>query len=274
MRVKEDGSGVVELTVVADAEAVRAVESGGVMLEQAVRLTDLEAAGWVVEPWVRAEDGTATLVLSNRFQNVSEVAGIFRDISGSEGPLRSVRATRELGLLATEYEVKGRADLLGVQTGVPADTALVESLAAQGVDVNVIDQQLLAQVKSSFGLEVTVHLPGEAPKTFTAVPEKAVPIDASTSVQNTQRLIFLVAALGFALLGLIVWIRGGRRRRRRPRPGPAPRRGGPAPATRAAPAPPPRRVPSRGGAPPPPRRAPRPQGRSPGPAPGPQDWQP
>jgi len=266
VRVKDDGSGVVRLTVVADAEAVRAVESGGVALEQAVRLSDLEGAGWQVEPWVRAEDGSATLVLVNRFANVSEVAQILADISGTEGPLRSVRASRERGLLSTEYQVKGRADLLNVKTGVPADEELLQSLAAQGVDVNVIDQQLLAQVKSSFALQVVVRLPGQKAKTFDAVPEKVVAINATSSVRNDQRVIFLIVAVGFALLAVIMWIRGGRRRRR-PR-GPAPRGQGRGPA----PAPVPRRVPSRGGAPPPPRRPPRPQGRSPGAPRGPQDW--
>ena len=214
VNVREDGSGVVRMSVVADAEAVRAVESGGVPLEQAVRLADLEAAGWAVTPWVRADDGSATLVLVNRFQNVSEVAQIFEDISGTEGPLRNVRATRERGLLSTEYAVKGSADLQNVKTGLPADQELLQSLAGQGVDVNVIDQQLLAQVKSSFGLKVVVRLPGEKPKTFEAVPEKVTAIDATSSVRDNDRLLFLVAAAGFALLAVLVWIRGGRRRRR------------------------------------------------------------
>ena len=266
VRVREDGSGVVRLTVVADAEAVRAVESGGVQLDQAVRLTDLTEAGWEVEPWARAEDGSATLVLAHPFRNVSEVASIFADISGADGPLRSVRATRERGLFATEYALSGRADLENVQTGVPADEALVQSLVAQGVDVNVIDQQLLAQVKAAFTLEVVARLPGAKASTTTAKPGAVTRIAATSSVRDNQRIILLVAAGAFGLLAMLMWIRGGRRRRRRshgrrptdptgptrrspegPRPQPpagVPRRPGP-PAPRRAAGPMPQSPPTR-----------------------------
>ena len=257
VRVREDGSGVVRLTVVADAESVRAVESGGVKLDQAVRLTDLTEAGWEVEPWARADDGSATLVLAHPFRNVSEVASIFEGISGTDGPLRNVRATRERGLLATDYALVGRADLENVQTGVPADEALVKSLAAQGVDVNVIDQQLLAQLKASFTLEVVARLPGAPPSSITAEPGGITPINATTSVRDTQRIILLVAAAVLALLAILLWIRGGRRRRRRRRarrPTPPP---GPPPARRppAGRRPPPSAGPPRRPGPPPPRRA-------------------
>lgn len=231
VRVREDGSGVVRLTVVADAEAVRAVESGGVQLDQAVRLADLTEGGWDVEPWARVEDGSATLVLVHPFRNVSEVASIFADISGTEGPLRNLRATRERTLFATNYELSGRADLENVQTGVPADDALVQSLAAQGVDVNVIDQQLLAQLKASFTLKLVARLPGGRSITITAKPGAVTPIDATSSVRDNQRIILLVAAGVLGLLAIVLWIRGGRRRRRRPRgrrptrpPGPPPPR--------------------------------------------------
>jgi hypothetical protein len=286
--VREDGSGVVRVEVVADAEAVRAVEAGGATIDAAVRLTDLEDGGWRVGTWERAEDGSASLLLTHPFDNVAEVAGIFEQASGAGGPLHDVQASRERGLLATEYTVRGEADLANVETGVAGDQELVESLAAQGVDVTVIDQQLLASLQSSFSLELVVKLPGEQPVTITATPGEVTPIDVSASVRDTQRVIFLIAAAGFALLAVVMWIRGGRRRRRRgrgrgrpspprapaapparararpPQPrGPAPR--GPAPRGPAprGPAPRPQQVAPR----PPPRRAPRPPGGQP-------DWRP
>lgn len=233
VRVREDGSGVVRLTVVADAEAVRAVESGGAQLDQAVRLSDLTDAGWEVEPWTRADDGSATLVLRNPFRNVSEVAAIFRDVSGNIGPLRDLRATRDRKLVSTEYGLAGRADLENVQTGVPADEALVQSLAAQGVDVNVIDQQLLAQLQASFSLEIVARLPGSRPTTITAKPGEITRVNATSSVRDTQRIAFLGGAAVLLLLAIVLWIRGGRRRRRRPA---RPRRPTPPPRGRARPA--------------------------------------
>lgn len=275
--VREDGSGVVRVRVVADAEAVKAVEAGGATIDAAVRLGDLEGGGWTVGTWDKADDGSASLVLSHPFDNVSEVAGIFSQASGDGGPFHDVQASRERGLLATEYSVTGEVDLENVETGVAGDEELVQSLAAQGVDVAAIDQQLLASLQSSFSLELVVKLPNEKPATITATPGKVTPIDATASVRNTQRMILLIAAAGFALLAVVVWIRGGRRRRRRgrsapPRPPSAPS-GRPASGRPASgrpappPQPPPPRPTRRPGPGSQPHRAPRP----PGPPP---DWRP
>lgn len=275
--MREDGSGVVRVHVVADAEAVRAVEVGGSTIDAAVRLGDLESSGWRVGTWEKAEDGSATLVLTHPFDNVSEVEGIFASASGEGGPLADVRATRERGLLATDYSVQGQADLENVKTGVGDDQQLLESLAAQGVDVTVIDQQLLATLQSSFSLELVVKLPGQKPVTIAAEPGKVTKIDAAASVRDTQRMVLLIAAVVLVLLAVILWIRGGRRRRRRRGRGrgqptkpaaPAARpRTGPPPRTGPGPRPPARRPPPRRG--PPPRPAP-PARR--GPVPPPPDW--
>jgi hypothetical protein len=261
---------VVRLRVVADAEAVKAVESGGVALEQGVRLGDLADAGWTVGAWERAKDGSATIVLSKAFGAPEGVARILDEVSGSDGPLRGVRAVREAGVLATDYAVRGKIDLEDVKTGVPADAELVQSLSAQSVDPKAIDQQLLAQLTSSFSLKMVLRLPGQGPVTIVAKPSKVTTLDASSSVRNTQRMILLIAALGFAALAAVVWRRSGRRRRGRSRRAPAPRGRGPGPRARSASAaratPPPRvRPPSPSLPPPPPRRRP-----PPGPEPRPR----
>jgi hypothetical protein len=184
--------------------------------------------------------------------------------------------------------VQGRIDLDNVTSGVSDDEELVARLQALGVDVNVIDQQLLAQVRSSFGLEVVVRLPDQKPVTFT--PKEGATtasIDTSAQILNLERIVFAGAALAFVVLAIIVWRRGGRRRRRRTSratfdaaPAAARPRRTPA-ATGPAPAQPPRRPPPRGPAPrsgpsrdAPPRRPPgtngppRPPGaRPPGPRP-------
>jgi hypothetical protein len=279
--VREDGSGVVRVVVEADAEAVKAAESGGVGIEQAVRLDDLGDEGFRVGTWEKADDGSATVVISRPFDSVDEVAGIVRALGGPEGPLPELDATLEKGIVGTDYAVKGRIDLDAVTTGVTDDEELVARLQALGVDVNIIDQQLLAQVQSSFGLKVVVRLPDQEPVPFT--PKQGATtaaVNASAQILNLERIIFAGAALGFLLLAIVVWRRGGKRRRRRrrapaPAEQPAPRR---PPARSAGPAPrggPPRRRPGPGtgpprppGARPPGPRPPRPPGPS-GPAPGP-----
>jgi hypothetical protein len=274
--VRDDGSGVVRVIVEADAEAVRAAESGGTPIEQAVRLEDLAEAGFRVGAWEKGGDGSATIVISRPFDSVDEVAGIVDALGGPDGPLPALEATLEKGIYATDYAVSGRIDLDSVTTGVNDDEDLVERLAALGVDVDVIDQQLLAQVQSSFGLKVVVRLPDQAPVTFTPKDgATTAQVDASAQVLNIERIAFAGAAVGFLLLAVIVWRRGGKRRRRRrrgarpkddettsPAPPPRPRQGparGPAPRAPGWEGAPQGRPPQRGGAPP----------RRPGPGGGP-----
>ena len=293
----EDGSGVVTVQMALDPEAVKAVVSGGQTIDQAVRLTDLAKSGWKIGTWDQPKDGSATLLLSHPFRNVSEVAGILRGVSGSDGPFRDLHAVRERGLLSTRYGLLGRADLRHVKTGVSTDPELVKSLTALGVNVSTLDLQLLAQVTSSFSLKIVARLPGHSPTTITARPGKITQIDATASVRNTRRVVLLIAAAGLALLSAALWIRGGRRRRRRRRGGPPqarptrPASGGPGPGrsapggpahgapepSRPGPPPPRRRPPGSqkpGGTAVPPRRPTGPPRQSPPTARGPQDWRP
>jgi hypothetical protein len=232
VKVREDGSGVVRLVVRADAEAVKAAESGGVSIDQAVRLQDVAEAGFRVGTWQKAQDGSATIVISRPFDSVSEVEGIVRALNGADGPLPALRATRDHGLIATDYGVNGRIDLDKVTTGVNDDQELVARLQALGVDVAKIDTQLLAQIRSSFSLDVVVRLPGQEPVLFTPTRGATTGnVDASTQIVDTERIALFAAALALLVIAAIVWIRGGKRRRRprTPAQSSAPRPVAPAP---------------------------------------------
>jgi hypothetical protein len=265
--VRENGSGVVRVLLHADAEAVTAAESGGVPLDQAVRLGDIADAGLRVGTWEKADDGSATIVISRRFRSVSEVEGIVGALNGADGPLRRLRATRERGIVATDYGVRGRIDLDAVTTGVENDDELLARLEALGVDVAAIDAQLLAQVRSSFELLVVVRLPGQKPVTYTPkAGTTTAGVDASAQIFDTERVALLGAALGFLVLAVIVWVRGGRRRRRRGSARGRARASANANAEVSAPSPAPRR-PTRASRSPARARPPGPPRRPPGPPP-------
>jgi hypothetical protein len=253
--VRENGSGVVRVVVRADAEAVKAAESGGVPIDRAVRLADLAGAGYRIGEWHKAKDGSATVVISRRFDNVSEVEGIVRALNGPDGPLPRLRATRDRGIVATHYGVSGRIDLDEVTTGVSDDRELRSRLAALGVDIDKIDAQLLAQIRSSFSLEVVVRLPGHDPIRVRPAPgARTAAVDASAQLFDTERIALLAAAAGFLLLAIVVWFCGGRRRRRRRSRSSG--RGAPSPGRGGAPSP---RVANAAPRPAPPRPAPRPR---------------
>ncbi|MDQ1431991.1 MAG: hypothetical protein QOF40_2593 [Actinomycetota bacterium] len=213
IKVRDDGSGVVTVMAVLDADAVRAAEAGGGKLEDRVRLADLTKAGWSVQPWARAADGSAQITLSKPFDSPAQVAAIMDEVSGKVGPLRAVTVTRDRGLLSTNYDVKGAVDLAQLQTGITTDPGVVASLTNQQVDVNAIDQSLLAGVRDSFALKVEVDLPG-AKKTFAGVAGKSTPIEASSSVLDSTRVVLLVVAVVLIAMAVLVLLWPGRRRRR------------------------------------------------------------
>ena len=217
VRVKQDGSGVVSVRVVLDPDAVSAAEADGGKLEERVRLSDLSAAGWTVGAWQRRPGGSATLVLSKPFTNVSQVAGIVHELNGADGPLRDVRAARDDGTFSTDYSVRGTVDLKALSTGVQSDQQLVQALTAQHVDVHAIDQQLLTDVQHSFALRFVVELPGGKRVTIAPAAGTVKPVDVSSSVRNDDRVLYAIAAGGFALLAVVVMLNGRRVKRRRRR---------------------------------------------------------
>src|SRR5690349_12657373 len=158
--VHDDGSGVVSVTAVLDPDAVKAAESGGGKLEDRVRLSDLSQAGWTLQPWARATDGSAQLTFSKPFSSPQQATAIVKELNGTVGPLRDVTVTRDSGSFSTSYATKGTVDLKDLQTGLTSDKDVVGTLLAQSVDAGAVDQSLLADLRDSFGLTVKVEQPG------------------------------------------------------------------------------------------------------------------
>lgn len=217
LAVRDDGSGFVRINVALDAEAVQNAEAGGGRLEDRVRLADLPSAGWKVSPWKRAPDGSATLSLRKNFARVGEVAHIFQELNGKDGPLRGVTLERDANLLFTRYKLTGVADLSQLTAAVAADPELAAQLSGQRVDLTRIDQQLSQEIRDAFRLRIRLDLPGGS-KEFAPEPGEKVRLAASTTQFDTTRILLLLAAVVLGILGIVVLVRGElrwvRRRRR------------------------------------------------------------
>jgi hypothetical protein len=211
--MRPDGSGTVQAAVALDADAVQAAEAGGATLEQRVRLSDLHAAGWTVSPWVAGKNGGATLTVTKRFQSPGQVARIAQELSGTTGPLRDFGAARDAAWVGLGHRatLRGTVDLSAAQPGVTTDQQLVASLAGQHVDVNAINLQLLAQLRSSLSVRVVADLPGSR-RTITVQAGKRQQLDAAATTVDPARAVLLGVALALAFLAAVVWSRGGRRR--------------------------------------------------------------
>lgn len=212
--VNDDGSGSVRIKVVLDAEAVQNAEAGGGRLEDRVRLGDLQSAGWKVSPWTRAPDGSASLTLRKSFADASQVAGIFAEVNGTNGPLRGVALERDHNLLFTTYNVRGDADLSQLTAGAASDPEVAAQLTGQRVDLGQVDQQLTQEIRDAFRLRVRLELPGGT-KEIVPQPGKNVSLSASTTHVDFGRALLLLAAVVLGVLGIVVLVRGELLRRRR-----------------------------------------------------------
>ncbi|HMF82179.1 MAG TPA: hypothetical protein VKI01_02810 [Acidimicrobiia bacterium] len=216
--VHDDGGGTVRVRVAADAEAVRNAEAGGGKLEDRVRLGDLQTAGWTVSPWRRTSDGGASLTLRKDFANAGELAGVIDELNGANGPLRNVKLARDRGLVATDYELSGVADLSQLTAGVAADPDVVAQLTAQRVDVAQVEQRLAQEINDAFRLRIRLVAPGGDTKVIDATPGKRVSLATSTSQLDTTRVALLAVAVVLGLAGVVLFVRGERRSRRRRHP--------------------------------------------------------
>ena len=124
-----NGSGVVRVQVVLDAQAVGKVGD----LSEILSVDDLKKAGWTLtgpgqanrvvrEAGALAVGGGATstpgypagsvgIVLSRRFANVGQANMILASLSGPKGPLSNVHLTRSTSFSATKLSATGTVDL-------------------------------------------------------------------------------------------------------------------------------------------------------------------
>jgi hypothetical protein len=222
VRVRPDGSGTVTVRVHLDRAAVQAATAGGGSLTDRVRLGDLRAAGWRIR-WDVAKSqppASATLTLSKRFARARDAAAVVREVSGTGGPLRDVRVTRDASTFRTQWSVRGTVELQTVHPGVAGDRELAGRLSAQRVDVASVDAALLAQLRDALHLSVVASLPHGDPTRWDARVGEVTVLRASTSHTDAARLLWLGAGIALALVAIVLVVVGERasRRRRRARP--------------------------------------------------------
>lgn len=221
--LREDGRGTVTARVELDAAAVERLEGIGAPIEEAVVLDDLAAAGWRVEPWVRADDGGATLELHHDFAGEAELRRRLEELAGPA--VGDVTLVRERGLLRSRDEVSVEVDLRAAGSTVGDDAALRESLAAAGVDVDALAAELDAEVRDALTAEVVVDGPGGADASARlAAGDREVLVAQRSSFDTGRAAVLLVAAGGVVLALLLLGLARGSARRSRRRAGVAARR--------------------------------------------------
>ena len=209
--VQADGTGVITLTAVADADVL--AQAPG--LAEDLRFDDAIAAGWVLTPPAATEAGGLEVVLTHSFVTVEEATALLQSINGASGPLHDVALTRVVtpddittslaGTLRVEGGIDAFADpdVLAAIGGSP----YADNIAATGLrPTDVVTFTFSADLPGESTTPATGSVDGEPALTW-SVPLDQTSIDmASTSVlaQGTPSSIWGTVAT-LALVALIAW---------------------------------------------------------------------
>jgi hypothetical protein len=201
--VEEDGSGVVEVAVGLDREALAQVpdlDGNGTSdvtdLVALVRTDDLEAAGWRVREPDAAGSGMTWIRVSKPFGTPAEANDILAEVSGPSGPLRDMQLSRSTGFASTKLSFTGTADLSG---GLEAfgDSGLAQALDGEplGEDAAQIEQRLGEPLTDAFHLEVVVDLSGTYAEWSPQLGSEAQRLSTTGSTRDRPVLLLTVFAV-------------------------------------------------------------------------------
>lgn len=216
--VNRDGTGRVVAGLGLDDEAVREVGD----LATALRLDDVRAAGWQVDPPRKEGDGLTWIRASKPFAQPEQVPAIVAELNGPDGPFRGFTVTRTKSLTRTKTTFTGTVDLAAGLTGL-SDAELTAALG--DLDLGLDPDGLRTRFGDRLKVQATAGLPGEittnAPTSDGGravwAPEvgQTVQLEASSSAFRVDPRLLMAA--GAALLLAVTLLAVLLRRRRRPR---------------------------------------------------------
>lgn len=203
----DDGSGVVTITAIADADVVRQAPNLGADL----RFDDVKAAGWVVDGPTPTQSGGLQVVLTHAFQTPADANALLAQIGGGAGPFVGLALDRTVVKKTTTYTLNGTLQMTG---GLDAfsDPDLTATVGATPFASQIAGAGL--QPADAIGITLSATLPGSIDNT-TAEPGKGlswqVPFDGTavdvatlSETKDTRNAWASPLARG-ARIGLIAW---------------------------------------------------------------------
>ena len=233
VEMEPDGTGIVTVDAVADAELVALVPD----VVDDLRLDDAVAAGWVVGEPTSTDDGGLAITLSHSFASAEELANVLNSIGPPLLDMRAARTSDE----ATEQTTNAVTGRLQLADGYAswADDDLLAAVGGQPYGEEIAAAGLPPE--QAVSVTLSVDLPGElvSAETGTEVDDGVIewqaPLDGTSVdvfVQTVQRpagsapgwagpvatvaLVLLVAWVVVAG-AFIVFVAVARRNRRRRR---------------------------------------------------------
>lgn len=227
--VAADGSGSIQVVVVADADVVGQAPG----LADDLRFDDVTAAGWEVEGPVATDTGGLRVVMTHEFTSVSEATTLLASLNGAGGPLHDVTLTREVTDAAVTTALVGT---LRIDGGLDAfaDPAMLAALGASPYAATIASAGM--RPADAVGFTFEVALPGTVTTTGTepdgGVMSWVVPLDGSSATLDATAVqsraapssgwsavakVAFVALVAWCIvaLGFIAFVVSARRRRAR-----------------------------------------------------------
>ncbi len=204
-----DGSGVVTITAVADADVVKQAPS----LSTDLRFDDVKTAGWTVTGPTPAANGGLMVVLTKTFQTPAQATEILANVSGPNGPLVGLALARDHTGALTTFHLSGTLQVTGRMAAFSDETLL------SAVGATPYARELAAarvQPADAVGITFTASLPGVAKSSTGAasagmlswtVPSDGSAVDVATITQDKAATNSWAGPLAKgALIALAVWL--------------------------------------------------------------------
>lgn len=212
--VEEDGSGLVEVVVGLDEDAVERI---GGDLQAVMEVDDLLASGWELDGPDLDPDGYTRVRLSHPFGTPEEAAEVFAEIAAEDGPFQDFEVTRATSLAETRWTFTGRVDFTG---GIEAfgDEGLAAELDGEplGQSVEEIEEQLGDSLSRLIQIRVRARLPGEVTSNATTRADNGAvwqvgfgeePVDLRAEGTERRISVLVLAGVGaVALVALVVLV--------------------------------------------------------------------
>ena len=209
----ENGSGVITVTAVADAELVARAPG----LADDLRFDDLLAAGWVLEGPATTADGGLSVVLRHTFSSPEQATALLASLNGTDGPLEAVALSRTASKQQIDYALTGGArleaglasftdpDLLAAVGATPyADSIASAGLAPEQVVGLSFSVSLPGTVNGSTG---AIDPAGGDDRVRWSIPLDGSPLDLATnSTVSLERGRLWQVLATVALVALVVWV--------------------------------------------------------------------
>lgn len=213
--MQESGRGVVTQAVGFDEDAMRRVGD----LDRQLRVEDLTAAGWTVDPAVKEGD-TTWVRAHHTFSDPAEATALVGQLSGPDGPYRDLRIARDEGLLSASYSVSGVIDPTAGFT-MFGDPELLSTMGGDGSG-GLLDRIAAEEGRPAADMVTiafTSELPGISRTTevvFSDPNPSAFTVRASHSriMEQLRRVVVFILVVGtVAIIGLRIRARHLRTRR-------------------------------------------------------------